>query len=140
MPNINIKTPEPYINQNLLSLIIGLLSLGLAEHYNLNALFWISLIFSIPLALSVLWTMCIVYPRRYAKSGLNTESRSESPRRTKISFFAFIVFFFFTISTGMVAAGISTIDKSSCWNYLIILVGALIAGVTGYFVISKKLN
>ena len=61
-----VNIPEIKINQPTISLIIGFLALGFSEVYGLKYLFWISLVYTIPLSLVVMGTV-IVYLIRYAK-------------------------------------------------------------------------
>lgn len=44
------------LNQNLWGLVIAFAALGLAEHYRLNALFWLSLIVAATMTLSAVIT------------------------------------------------------------------------------------
>lgn len=57
--NINIEK-QSYVNQNLITLIVGFIALGYAEqHSGLIYLKFISLIFSILIGISVLCTMMV---------------------------------------------------------------------------------
>lgn len=55
--DMSVKIELPYFNQNLLVLIVGLVALGFAEFYKLNILFWIAIIISIFMSISVLISM-----------------------------------------------------------------------------------
>ena len=44
----------------------------------------------------------------------------------------FFAWLFFSVGTGMIAGGVSNLNSNLCWNILIIVVGAFIAGLAGY--------
>ena len=51
-----IDPAEPFkitLNQNLWGLLVGFSGLGLAEHFHLCALFWVALVISVIMLLSV---------------------------------------------------------------------------------------
>ena len=55
------------INQNLWGLVVGLLAMGTAEHYNLCTLFWFSVVVSI-IMISSLTITTIAYTINYWKN------------------------------------------------------------------------
>ena len=57
------------LNQNLWGLVASFASLGLAEHYHLSTLFWLSVVVSVVMALSVVCTT-IAYTINYWKAKL----------------------------------------------------------------------
>lgn len=52
------------LNQNLWGLISGFSALGIAEHFNLRTLYWLGLVLSVAMLLSVLATT-FAYTRNY---------------------------------------------------------------------------
>jgi SNF family Na+-dependent transporter len=54
------------LNQNLWGLVVCYAALGVAEHWGLRALFWLSLISSCGMTLSALFTL-VFYTWRYCK-------------------------------------------------------------------------
>ena len=61
------------LNQNLWGLVIGLAGLGVAEHFKLSALFWLSLLVSLAMIASV-WVTTLAYTLNYWKN-------KKSPRK-----------------------------------------------------------
>jgi hypothetical protein len=57
------------LNQNLWGLVVGLVSLGVAEHYSLCVLFWFAVVVSGIMVLSVAFTT-IAYTINYWKEKL----------------------------------------------------------------------
>lgn len=57
------------LNQNLWGLVVCYAALGIAEHWSLCVLFWLSLICSVGMTLSVLITLGF-YTWRYCKNKL----------------------------------------------------------------------
>ena len=60
------------LNQNLWGLLIGLVSLGVSEHYNLGALFWFSIVVSVTMVASVSVTT-LAYTINYWKNKLGSK-------------------------------------------------------------------
>lgn len=54
------------LNQNLWGLVVGLSSLGMAEHYGLSSLFWFSSALSLIMLLSIILTT-FSYTANYLK-------------------------------------------------------------------------
>lgn len=57
------------LNQNLWGLVVGLIGLGVAEHFNLCTLFWFAVVVSGVMVLSVIFTT-IAYTINYWKEKL----------------------------------------------------------------------
>ena len=55
------------LNQNLWGLLVGLVALGVAEHYSLCTLFWFSVVVSVIMVASVACTM-YAYTMNYWKN------------------------------------------------------------------------
>ena len=68
MNNIGNKI-NPNLNQNLWGLVVGLGGLGAAEYFHLCTLYWISLVVSVGMVLSLCWTVP-AHAIRYVKDKL----------------------------------------------------------------------
>ena len=65
--NIPAENFKINLNQNLWGLIVAFAALGISEYYGLCALFWVSLLVSVVMTISVVATV-IAYTIKYCRS------------------------------------------------------------------------
>jgi hypothetical protein len=99
------------LNQNLWGLVVAYLALGAAEHYQLRWLFWLSVVVSVGLSISVLFTFAF-YTWNYCKNKLNPGSLSELRYWRALAREAVV----FGLLTALVLIACSI--SSTCYGYL----------------------